>query len=59
MQTDTDMKAPGDRHTMNVFAKLDNDECILKYIDYGKQADKVKEDYQNIHGRIQSELCEV
>ena len=45
MEIDIDMKTPVDGQTMKIFAKLENDECILKYIDYGKCADKVKEDY--------------
>ena len=32
LQTDIDIKAPVDRYTMKIFAKLDNDEYIIKDI---------------------------
>ena len=50
------MKAPVDRQTMKIFAKMENDKCMLKHINYGKHADKVKEDFLDIYEGTQSEL---
>ena len=45
--------------TAKIFVKLQNDECILKDIDYGKHAHKVKEDDLDSYKGIQSELIYV
>ena len=41
---------------MKTFAKLENDECVPKEIDYGKHVDKGNRDYIDIYEGIQSEL---
>ena len=56
LQTNVDIEAPVDRQTMKIFTKLENDECMLKDIEYGKHADKIKENYLDIYEGIQSEL---
>ena len=56
LQANMDIKAPGDKQTVKIFAKLDNDECVQKYIDHGKPAGKVNEGYLDIYEGIQLEL---
>ena len=56
LQTDIDIHAQVDRQPTKLFAKHEDTEHILKVIYYGKHADKVKEDFQDIYESIQSEL---
>ena len=51
-----DIKAPVEKQTVKIFAKDENDECIPTDMDYGKHADKVKEDALDIYEGMQSEL---
>ena len=55
-QVEIDRNAPVKKQTIKIYAKLENDECVIKYMAYDKHENERKGDYLDAYEGIQSEL---